>query len=124
VSALWPWQVEALVAARWLPLQCLPVHQPAAAAPIGLVGWPEGDCRCGACCDMAQFYGDDARGQLLALKVRRSGWAGSIAPFERAWLRAHPPRWWATRSQNGRRSVPEGLGARFGREVAPEAIPV
>lgn len=71
---------------------------------------------------MRLYYGDDDRGRRLAAKVRIWRWAGTISSFERRWLRKHPPRWWASCSQNGRRKTPEGLQTRFARKEVLGAI--
>lgn len=57
------------------------------------------DCRCVACIDLAAGgVGWDGADQLARGLVRR-GWAGSRTSAETAWLRRHPPPWWAKQRQ-------------------------
>lgn len=82
-----------------------------AAIPVG-TWWPDGDCCCRACRELVAFYGDQVVGRQLARRLRRRGWAGSLAGFEYAWLRAHPPAWWAQAART-RFKAPSSALSRF-----------
>ena len=64
--------------------------------------------RCWLCRALAWDQGAWDRADRLARGLSKRGWAGTYTELERAWLRSHPPRWWAHQSQKGLKRAQEG----------------
>jgi hypothetical protein len=60
------------------------------------------ECRCIRCVDLASEQHGYAAADRLVPRLCRRGWSGTRTTAETAWLRAHPPRWWASKSEIAR----------------------